>query len=280
MRATFCRRAAASPELRQNQFGGSIGGPIYKDRTFFFGDYEGFREVSGLTYTKTTLTQNEYNDVNSLNGGSPAASAQRRERHARSIAADPIALAYLKLYPAPNAGAAGALSNNYITSPNRTQSSNSFDVRIDHKFNDRNFFFGRYDYNKVNTFTPPGLGMNAATGLRSAAANLTSMVRRRIPRSSMASALPTYLPEPAAGPPRRLHPHQQSLPSPQRLALKGGADAIVSGGLGTFASNLNSQIYQPDSDQLSWPERHRRRLVRSLTRHRQQLPVSRDRELD
>src|SRR6202050_5646097 len=61
------------PEIRQNQFGGSLGGPIYKNRTFFFGDYEGFREAKGLTYTKTTLTQHEYNDVNSLNGGAPRA---------------------------------------------------------------------------------------------------------------------------------------------------------------------------------------------------------------
>jgi hypothetical protein len=37
---------------------------------------------------------------------------------------------------------------------------------VDHRFNDRNLFFGRYDYNKVNTFTPPGLGTNPATGLQ------------------------------------------------------------------------------------------------------------------
>jgi hypothetical protein len=138
------------PELRQNQFGGSIGGPIYKNRTFFFGDYEGFREVNGLTYSKTTLTQNEYNDVNSLNGGSPQL-LLNAGNGTQGFAVDPIALAYLKLYPAPNAGAAGALSNNYITSPQRTQFSNSFDVRVDHKFNEHNLFFARYDYNKVNT---------------------------------------------------------------------------------------------------------------------------------
>ena len=45
------------PELRQNQFGGSIGGPIRKNKTFFFGDYEGFRQVYAQnTYTSTVPT--------------------------------------------------------------------------------------------------------------------------------------------------------------------------------------------------------------------------------
>ncbi len=153
------------PELRQNQFGGSIGGPIFRDRTFFFGDYEGLRQVSGQTYTKTTLTQEQYNDVNSLNGGSPQALINAGNG-TQGLPVDPIALAYLQLYPAPNAGGPGALTNNYITSPNKTQTSNSFDFRIDHRFNANNLFFGRYDYNKVDTFTPPGLGTNAATGLQ------------------------------------------------------------------------------------------------------------------
>ncbi len=145
------------PELRQNQFGGSIGGPIFKDKTFFFGDYEGFRQVNGLTYTSNVPTIDEYNNINSLNGGSPQALVNQGAG-TQGLPVDQIALNYLKLFPAPNAGAVGQLTNNFVLSPNRTQSSNNFDVRIDHKFNDRNLFFGRYSTNRVNTFTPPALG--------------------------------------------------------------------------------------------------------------------------
>ena len=146
------------PELRQNQFGGSVGGPIFKDKTFFFGDYEGFRQVNGLTYTSTVPTIDEYNNINSLNGGSPQALINQGAG-TQGLAVDPVALNYLKLFPAPNAGAIGQLTNNFVLSPNRTQSANNFDIRIDHNFNERNLFFGRYSSNKVNTFTPPALGV-------------------------------------------------------------------------------------------------------------------------
>jgi len=151
------QNSGRKPELRQNQFGGSFGGPIFKDRTFFFGDYEGFRQVTGLTYTSTVPTLDEYNNINSIGGGSPQALITAGAGTA-PYSVDPIALNFLKLFPAPNAGAVGQLANNYVVSPNRTQTSNSFDVRVDHKFNDKNLFFGRYSYNKVNTFTPQALG--------------------------------------------------------------------------------------------------------------------------
>ncbi len=150
----FFQTTGRAPELRQNQYGASIGGPIFRDRTFFFFDYEGLRQVAGLTYTGTVPTLAEYNDINSLNGGSPQALLSTSNGTAgRPI--NPLMLNYLKLYPAPNAS---GLANNYTISPNKTQSYNTYDARVDHRFNGNNLVFGRFSYNSVNTFTPPGFG--------------------------------------------------------------------------------------------------------------------------
>lgn len=141
-------------KLRQNQFGGSLGGPIFHDRTFFFGDYEGLRKTSGVTYKSTIPVQSEYDAIHSLNGRSPRQLVDSGAG-TQGLPIDPIALKYLMLFPAPNTA---SLNNNFVTNPNRTEKSNLFDVRIDHKFNDRNFLFGRYSYNKDEVTTPPALG--------------------------------------------------------------------------------------------------------------------------
>ena len=64
-------------------------------------------------------------------------------------------LNYLKLFPAPTNS---NLAKNFTISPNKTQNYNTYDARVDYKFNERNLFFGRYSYNKVDTFTPPNFG--------------------------------------------------------------------------------------------------------------------------
>jgi hypothetical protein len=153
---------ARKPELRQNQYGASIGGPIFKDKTFFFFDYEGFRQVEGVTYTSTVPTLSEYNDINSLDGGSPELLVQNNPGTV-GLPIDPIALAYLKLFPAPNVPTA-TFGNNYTVSPKKTQYSNTYDARVDHRFNDKNNFFVGFSYNKVDTVTPQALG--TANGLQ------------------------------------------------------------------------------------------------------------------
>jgi len=147
----------AKPELRQNQYGGSVGGPIFKNKTFFFFDYEGLRVVSGVTDISTVPTLAEYDDINSIGGDSPQALLSTGNGTA-GLPIDPVALNYLKLFPAPNTGGVGQLANNYTISPNKTQFSNTYDARVDHKLDDRNLLFARFSYNNVSTFTPPNLG--------------------------------------------------------------------------------------------------------------------------
>jgi hypothetical protein len=166
---SFFQTTGAKPELRQNQFGASIGGPIWRDKTFFFFDWEGFRQVSGVTYSSTVPVLSEYNDINSIGGGSPQAllttangtknpDGTYRTGPGLVNGINPVTLNYLKLFPAPNNLAAAPGTPNYTISPNKTQSYNTYDARIDHRINEANVVFARFSYNKVNTFTPPALG--------------------------------------------------------------------------------------------------------------------------
>ena len=143
------------PELRQNQYGVSIGGPIIRNRTFFYFDFEGLRLVTGVTDTGTVPTLSEWDDINSVNGGTPQALLSTANGTA-GLPIDPIALNYLKLFPAPTNS---NLSNNFTISPNKTQNGVTYDARVDHRFNDSNLLFGRFAYNKVDTFTPPNFGV-------------------------------------------------------------------------------------------------------------------------
>jgi Carboxypeptidase regulatory-like domain len=89
----FFANTGPKPELRQNQYGGSLGGPIKKGKTFFFGDYEGFRQIAGQTEVSTVPTLfEEQNPGNFTDIGGPDVSGS----------VTPVGLNYFKLYPAPN----------------------------------------------------------------------------------------------------------------------------------------------------------------------------------
>lgn len=162
-------------ELRQNQYGASIGGPIFKGRTFYFGDYEGFRLVSGANPTVSvvpTLYEEQHpgdlsDQPNPANGALLAAGAT-----------DSAALDYLQLYPAPNlpnkggtcttpgvASTCSVLQGQYVGIAINTQFSHVFDIRIDHRFNDHNSIFGRYSYNNVKTWNPSTFPVKSVAGV-------------------------------------------------------------------------------------------------------------------
>ncbi len=136
------------PELRQNDFGGSIGGPIFKDRTFFFGAAEGFRLVAGaLPATSTVPTAAQEQNPAAIVAADP---------YTAGMPLDPIAVNLLKLYPAPNSGN-GALSNNFVFTPKQTNFAYTYNARIDHQFNGNNTLFARFTANHVDALIPTAL---------------------------------------------------------------------------------------------------------------------------
>ena len=142
------------PELRQNQFGGSIGGPIQKNKTFFFGDYEAFRQIwAQNTYTSTVPTTTQENLVAEAAVGQTIPAGSLLGNTSPFVVSE-LGKNLFALYPTPtNSGT----KNNFVYSPARTQFSHLFDVRLDHHFSDRDTLFARYSFNDVNTFTPGNL---------------------------------------------------------------------------------------------------------------------------
>jgi len=141
----------ASPQraLRLHQFGGSLGGPIVKNKTFIFGAYEAIRAQVGNSFTASSPTT----VPSSLAGGDPLnsipdAEANIKARCATSVRAcgvNPLSLKLAPLYPT-NAnvntdGVDNAQLN--IGLPNKNRNDN-FIIKADHHFNERNSLTGRY----------------------------------------------------------------------------------------------------------------------------------------
>lgn len=148
-------------EERQNDFGGSLGGPVLKRGTYFFGAYEGFRQVKGvlnpILSTVPTLAE-EQAGPQAIVSANPATAAL-------GLPVDPIAATVFKLYPAPNTGGPGATSNNFIYDPANTQSSQVWDARVDHRFSARDTVYARYSANRVNSVLASNLPNQTVAGL-------------------------------------------------------------------------------------------------------------------
>lgn len=167
----FNNRAGVSrPPFRQNQFGGTVGGPIRRDRTFYFADYQGFRVRDSLTFVSnvprpdalqgdfsSSAFRTIYDPATALPDG---AGGVRLEPFAGNLIPaarfDPVAAVLKKFYPAPNTNRAGTVLN-YINNPGIKRSDDQFDIRIDHRFNDATNLFGRYSYGAAERQSPNSL---------------------------------------------------------------------------------------------------------------------------
>src|SRR6185436_8777204 len=149
--------ALDKPVLRQHQYGGSVGGPAVRNRTFFFADYEGFKVTQGVTAVATVPTAKmRAGDFSEQAAAIFDPTTTPRTAFAGNVIPaqrlDPIALRVLALYPMPTSA---GLANNYTGVRDRTQDAKTADIRVDQIFNPSNHLFARYSYNGVTTFTPP-----------------------------------------------------------------------------------------------------------------------------
>ncbi len=137
------------PDYRRNQYGGMLGGPLVKDRTFFFVDYQGQRQSIGRTVTSNVPTLAERSGVFRQNIYDPATTVgnTRQQFPNNTIprsAMDPVALSLLERYPLPTNT---ATANNYSRTANEIDDQDQGDVRLDHKFaTGRDQAFGRLTY--------------------------------------------------------------------------------------------------------------------------------------
>lgn len=156
--------AGVKPEFRQNQFGGSIGGPIKKDKTFFFADYEGFRKVKGNTFTATIPSACELgrivcNGVQQLGNFSDVTTLIYNPVTHTPYTGNVIPLSQINGVGANYAALFPTLTGctptcQFISSPVQSQFAHTADVRIDHRFSDKDNFFARYSINNTDTASP------------------------------------------------------------------------------------------------------------------------------
>jgi hypothetical protein len=138
------------PEDRWNQFGASLGGPILKNKTFFFGNYEGYRFIQGgapNVYTVPTACEEGKTSACPAPGDFTDIGGPNLTLTPGLV--DPVGADYFAMFPTPNTGA-----NEFIGGSKTVQHSTDYDARVDHAINSNNLLYGRFAYNKVYTDSP------------------------------------------------------------------------------------------------------------------------------
>jgi outer membrane receptor protein involved in Fe transport len=154
------------PDTLKNQFGGAIGGPILKDKLFFFGDYQGTRSKIGGTKLLTVPTLlartgnlSEYGvDIFDPGASGTVAPGSRSQFAGNRIPANrisPQALAILNLIPTPTRS---GIRDNFVASGSEIFNGDTFDVRIDSHVSEKMNVFGRYSFADFTRNGPTAFG--------------------------------------------------------------------------------------------------------------------------
>ena len=164
-----------APTYRRQQFGGVAGGPVRRNRTFFFTDYQGQRQTIGRTAISTVPTLLQRQGIFTEAIGSPVpviydpatGTANRLPFPGNTIPAsrfDPVARALLDRYPLPTSG---GTANNYRRIADETVDQDQFSLRLDHRLGDGRQAFARLTRFRETflpvTPLPDGSGLTSGT---------------------------------------------------------------------------------------------------------------------
>jgi hypothetical protein len=210
------------PAYQRNQFGFSLGGPVVKNRTFFFADYEGTRVREGITRISNVPTLAERRGdfsaslfpkpINPFTGQPfPGDRIPQEFQH-------PIGVAIAALYPEPNRQAP---FQNFVSSPTQRDRNDHFDVRIDHRLGRESDLAFRYSFSDRELFEPfAGPAFSALPGFGN-----------QVPRRGQNLMI------------GETHVFSPSLINEARFAFNRVASAVIQEGRGT---SINRQVGLPE----------------------------------
>lgn len=154
----------SKPKLVANDFGATIGGPVLiphfyngKDKTFFYGTYEGFR------YPQASLQQEELPTQSMLSGNfngngtvvDPTTGNPFPNDTIPANRINPVSQKFLSLFPTPNTGDLNAVhAANYVDNANAAYHSDQYDIRIDQYLTSKQSIFGRWTWKDIGSFSP------------------------------------------------------------------------------------------------------------------------------
>ncbi len=163
------------PVTTYNYYGGTIGGPIRKNKTFFFGDFLQLKDRRGdgdvITVPITAFRNGDFSSVlgrtiiydpatgdrNTGAGRTPFPNNQVPDGRISTIAKRILALV-----PAPNLGS--GLTNNHAVATTRSKDNNFFDIKVDHQQSDKDRFSARYSFQRPVVTDPPRFGIAGGGG--------------------------------------------------------------------------------------------------------------------